>query len=405
MTIITVVKIDKKLLLIVFISIVRGINLVISNEVDDEKSNCILCSLEEEIGPIIAGILMLTKFKHKLDKKTENKKRFKHLIILFFLRLVKSCYERLRTIVLPGNDYKYNNLLNTTNGVEILLMTLGTFLILKYKYYIHHMISMGLFCALGITNDFILGSYPTVKYDFFFVYIIYIINEVLVFCYLKYMMDKLYYQYMEIILLWGIIGLIVKIIIFTGISIYEYKAKIDGIIDGLNTYFSETNVWIIIFFQLFYFLFYGAMYYTLIILLMYYLRPNLMIVTDELHVYAGLIFYKDQPNKYYTLPPFFFQIFALLFYFEVLELNFCNLNKNTVKNIQSREINDIDSTNTYSSEIELGDEYYLQKSETKKTEENESNENYKVDKDNLLNELKNIGLLKEFEKTKEINKK
>jgi hypothetical protein len=27
----------------------------------------------------------------------------------------------------------------------------------------------------------------------------------------------------------------------------------------------------------------------------------------------------------------------LLFYFEILELNFCNLNKNTVKNIQARE--------------------------------------------------------------------
>ena len=27
----------------------------------------------------------------------------------------------------------------------------------------------------------------------------------------------------------------------------------------------------------------------------------------------------------------------MLFYFEILELNFCNLNKNTVKNIQARE--------------------------------------------------------------------
>ena len=27
----------------------------------------------------------------------------------------------------------------------------------------------------------------------------------------------------------------------------------------------------------------------------------------------------------------------MLFYFEILELNFCNLNKNTAKNIQARE--------------------------------------------------------------------
>ena len=70
--------------------------------------------------------------------------------------------------------------------------------------------------------------------------------------------------------------------------------------------------------------------------MIFYLKPNHIIITDEFYVYISLIFYQDNPNKYYTLIPFVFQILALLFYFEVLEYNFCSLNKNTIKNIQKR---------------------------------------------------------------------
>ena len=90
-----------------------------------------------------------------------------------------------------------------------------------------------------------------------------------------------------------------------------------------------------------------------------------MIITDEIHVYLGLIFYKDKPNKYYTLIPFAFQILALLFYFEILEFNFCDLNQNTIKNIQIREGKEIETKPTYDSTIELGDQYYLRDEDRK----------------------------------------
>ena len=199
MAIISFGILDKKLLLIVLIVITRGINLVISNEFPEEYFNDHLSSLEEEIGPIIAGIIMIFLFKQK-QKDSKNNRHFKYLIFLFLSRLIKSSYERIFPYVVTDRTYRFNLLLNTTNGTEIILMTIGTFLLLKYKYYVHHMISMFLFCILGITNDFILGSYFSIKYNYFFIYIIYIINEVFLFCYLKYMMDKLYYQYMEVLL-------------------------------------------------------------------------------------------------------------------------------------------------------------------------------------------------------------
>ena len=67
------------------------------------------------------------------------------------------------------------------------------------------------------------------------------------------MIDKLYYPITEIIIYYGICGLIAKIIIFSGKAIYQYKNDIDGIIDGIKTYFEETNVFVIIFLNLYIF--------------------------------------------------------------------------------------------------------------------------------------------------------
>ena len=248
---------------------------------------------------------------------------------------------------------------------------------------------MVIFCVLGITNDFILENYFIIRYNYIYIYIVYILNEVLVFCYLKYMMDKLYYQFIEIILYWGITGTLVKLIIFSGMSIHEYNNDIEGIIDGLHKYFTETNVLIIIFYQFFYYLLDGAIYLVLIVLLLYYLRPNHMIITDEIHVYIGLIFYKDKPNKYYTLIPFVFQMLALMFYFEILEFNFCNLNINTAKNIHMRgDLEDLSDCSRKSivSTIELGDQYYLKHNETKNEGEFLYDDNDMIDAVKTIND-------------------
>ena len=43
-------------------------------------------------------------------------------------------------------------------------------------------------------------------------------------------------------------------------------------------------------------------------------------------------------SKFYCIIFFAFQLFFLMIYLEILELNFCNLNKNTKKNIEFRSI-------------------------------------------------------------------
>ena len=363
MAIISFGRIDKKLNIIAILAIVRLINLIISNEVPGEYSIDILCSINEEMGPIIIAIIMIFLFKQKEKKKNANNKSMKYIVFLCILRLVKCSYEKVFPYIITDNHYRFNSILITINGLEIIMITYGTFIFLKYKYYIHHMISMLIYCALAISIDSILGNFTKINYKYVYIYIIFIINEVLLFCYLKYMMDKLYYHYSEVILFWGIIGLILKIIIFSGMIIYEHKNNIEGIIYGIKAYFKEINIAIIIFLQFFYYIIYGAFFQSLFILLLYYLKPNHTVISDELNFYFNIIIFKDDQNKYYTIIPFIFQILALLLYFEILELNFLGLSRNTFKNIQIREKKEKESRVSIQSEIEITDQYYLKEKE------------------------------------------
>ena len=191
-------QIDIKLIFIIFITIVSTLELIIRSGDFIENLNSILTSLEEEIGPILARVIVYFIFKPE-KVESDNKKGFKYLIYLFLLKAVKSSFEIIYYYFINEDVYNYKKILNTINSVEIILMTFGTFLLLKYKYYIHHYISMIIYCILGIVSDFIIGSYFSLNYKYIYIHIIYVLDEVLIICYLKYMMDKLYYHYIEIV--------------------------------------------------------------------------------------------------------------------------------------------------------------------------------------------------------------
>ena len=381
MAIITLGLLDKKLYLIIVIAIVRTINIIISNETDGYY-NGIICSINEEVGSIILGIIVIFIFKPKKEKKIEDKNNIKYLFILFMLKTIKLLYERLHRYIIKDPYYRYTTILNTINGFEIFLMSLVTFILLKYKYHIHHMISMVGFCFLGILNDIVLGNYSLIGYKYLYAYIIYIINDLLVFCYLKYMMDKLYYHYTELLLIWGIIGIIIQILIYFGIIIYESVNDINGIINDFKTYFAQTNIFTIIFLQFFYYIFDGGLYYLLTLLELYYLRPNHMLINDEISIYEDIFFYAERKNKIYSLIIFLIQIIVILFYYEILEFNFWGLNKNTAKNVQIRERSESEIRESNISEIELGDQYYIKHDKTKLTDEDPN-----VTDDNIGNNI------------------
>ena len=69
MAIICYGQIDKKLIFIVIIAIARTVNLIVIKEVPGKYSNDLFRSLEDEIGPIIIGTILLFAFKYKQKDK------------------------------------------------------------------------------------------------------------------------------------------------------------------------------------------------------------------------------------------------------------------------------------------------------------------------------------------------
>ena len=367
MALILLGRLDKKLLIIIVIDIVHLINLIVLNEVNERFFNNTLINFEEEIGIIIIGLFMFCKYKEKQNKTYKNKKSFKYILFLFLFRLIKSSYE-IFCINIFDKKYRFTKVLNTTNGFILLLMSLVTYILLKYKYYIHHIISMFLYLAIGISIDLILHSYQEIKYDYIYFYIIYVVNEVLIFCYIKYLMDKLYYNYKEVVIYWGIAGLIAIILTYVALYIYQYKLNINNnIINELREYFDFDKLKIVnfIFLQLLYVLLNGGIFYSLTILMVDYFKPNYTVITDQIYVFVRCIAYEDRKNKYYTFITFAFQILALLIYFEIIELNFFKLNENTTKNILEREEiekeeqNEDEQIKEEIQEIEINGEYIL----------------------------------------------
>ena len=383
-------RLDKKQLLIVLKIVVQAARLIAKNEGKAlYESN--LVNLESDISSIIVGIILYFMFKNRQVKKDTPKKGKKRHIYVIFLFLFYA-------IRLTTTFFEHKKIVNTQNGITIMLMTLVTFFSLKYKYYIHHIITLIIFCVLGVGMDLILGSYLVMNGRSLIFCMITIIGEVMVYCYMKYMMDKLYYQYSEVLIYYGLIGLITDVGFMTGLGIYEYKNDITSdnaqyryIFNSIQTYFQTKNVAVIIFFQLVYFLILFFIKELLNILIIYYLRPNHTIINDEINVFEAQIIYRKIENpelnikdsdKYYTFIPFVFQMLCLLFYFEILELNFCKLNNDTVKNIQKRERNEgsdedeskegRDSFNN--NKIELVGQYYLDGDKEETNEDDDKGE-------------------------------
>ena len=384
MAFISLGRIEKKLILLLGSIIIQIIFLIVSIKTPENLTKYFLSDLLDIFGQITFGVIIHFKFK---NTKRGNiiKKRFIYIIILFFLRSITACFINLFSYFVTEDKYKMFNISNSINGLEIIIVTLGTSIILKYKYYIHHMITMLLFSVLGFIIDLILGSYNIMNFTYIYIFLIYVIVDVFILIYMKYMMDNLFFGYAEIMIYCGIIALIDIICIDAALAVYEDKNNIYGtynlIFDEIAAYFRETKVEIIIFYQFLYFIVIGGLDLLFEILILYYLKPNYILIVLVFSEFEDVIFNSDNPNKLYTLIPFALQFLDLLFYFEILELNFWKLNKNTVKNIRKREklldINEDDnnvSRESVQNRIELVDQYYLV-NEEQKGNDNDNNNN------------------------------
>ena len=230
-------------------------------------------------------------------------------------------------------------------GLEMILFTVASIILLKYKYFIHHIISITGFILFGNFSDLILNSYfQIIQYSAFSIIIqlLGIIMDVFYYYYQKYMMERLFYPYWRISFIIG-----VSLVLFaTGYLIYVLVEKDKTnplIIDSkmFYSYFSNKDVGLKVGRQILTFILsiISSILYTLNI---YYFNPNYVLISFQFSKFVDVLMNEKESNKYYFIIFFIFQLFFLMIYLEIIELNFCDLNKNTKRNIELRSI--IEST-------------------------------------------------------------
>ena len=230
---------------------------------------------------------------------------------------------------------------------------------LKYKYYIHNIISLLSFCFFNTIIDLITGKLIKLK-PIDFLYYGVLITEETFYCCMKYMLDKRYHKYWDLIFFQGAF-----LLIYTIISVF-IRIKINGNSDFIDNYFSIDKigpVCAIFFFNL---VCNGMIQQVLNVLIIDLFTPNHMLIPYVINKIKKILFNNPESDntRFLCLIPFVFEMLSLLFYVEILECNFCNLNENTKRNIMLREIEEMNKKEFYENASEIDDDSIIHNNTT-----------------------------------------
>ena len=79
------------------------------------------------------------------------------------------------------------------------------------------------------------------------------------------------------------------------------------------------------------------------------LSPNHMMISYAISKMANILANSQSNKKWHSLILFAILFIILLFFLEIFEFNFCNLNKNTKRNIEERSLASMDMRESISS--------------------------------------------------------
>jgi hypothetical protein len=306
------------------------------------------------------------------------KKNFFDYFILLFLFTLDSMLIFSSSLLNENKDSSTSILmmlsenLSSKEGIEIIFLTLVSFLLLKHKYFIHHYFAIGAFIILTLVIDFMLKNFESFSKKNLieiFINIIIILAEVIYLCYTKYMIDKQFRYYWNIMFFIGI-SLAISNTLAVIIILITPRERASSFFIEFWDYFDSVPVGIIISKFIIFFIL-ELIFNILRILTIFYLSPEYMLITTNLSKIYVILAKNPNDNKYYCIIFFILQIFSLMIYLEILELNFCGLNQNTKRSIQSRELDDfVERNDTYQSgNGEINGEYIV---ETHDQQENDS---------------------------------
>ena len=322
----------------------------------EKKQNNVLNMFTTSLGMMsIIFFKCIFKLQEREEQKEKelHKRKWLHYLLLIVIFLI---YTIMKSVVIimkvSGGTSGDTQVVNPFSegpfvniGIEMILLTVASRILLKYKYFIHHVISIAGFILFGNFSDILLGYYPQIiklGVVINIVQIISILIDVIHYYYQKYMMEILFYPYWKISFATGVTFFFIPL----SYLIYVLAAKENTKNTLLSTenfysYFEDLDVGIMIGRQLMNFIF--ASFSTVLnILNIYYFNPNYVLISFQFSKFVEVLLDEEDNKKYYCIIFFVFQLFCLLIYLEILELNFCNLNNNTKRNIELRSI--LDST-------------------------------------------------------------
>ena len=236
-------------------------------------------------------------------------------------------------------------------AIEIIFIVIISKFLLKTQLYIHHYIGLIILviASLSIDIPFNLSLFKP-QILFIVIYLLFIIVDANFITYEKYMMDKLYYSPFVIVFSIGILFLSVSIfftiyILMVGNSLYDGKKYT---LQSFSDYFEEKGYKTTVIYM-FYCSSFRFFLNILKILTIYYFTQNHIYTSYTFIKLVDLLIMKKTNYKYFSIILFIPQFLGLLIFLEIIELNFCKLNKNTKINIEKRELkedlNDDDDQN------------------------------------------------------------
>ena len=377
---------NKKLLFPFFLAVVQLANGLI-NIYYTQIKNRLMDLFSNSIGQMLIIIIPHIKYfsvSNKEKTKCEcSKSCILHYFILCLFFTIDNCvtlsYSMISTVI-DQNDQESKVIPNlildsliTKDGLEIILISLICMCLLKYKYFIHHYLSIVLIFISAIAMDLLLDNYSSIiKKNILNILpeLLGIISGTANLCYIKYMIDRQYHHYWNIKFAVGC-NLLLICIIFLMMIVLPKKNDQTNFAPNFFPYFQKTSLGLIIskvFVQIIIFF----IFHVLHILTIFYLSPEFVLISQILMKILTIVV-KEGNNKYICLIFFALQIFSLMIYLEIIELNFLKLNFNTKRNIKERctdeLIGRIDSFNDGG--FEAGDGYFVAN--------NDQNDNEKIE--------------------------
>ena len=378
--------IDKKLyltILLALIIIIQSFGTKIPKGNNCDLINSLIGSALEMLSVFIPQIF---KFKGDASTRKCSKILFRNYFILFLIILLDFGFWKILATFELGSTFF--DVMWIVLCFQMIIYFLLSIIILKTKYYIHHIISSILFCIFTVVIDFIFDNFKGFKSSYLLTIITYLFYNLQYF-HIKYMFDKKYHNYWNILFFIGLFYFIINIIdfiiiiikdpynnfIFKTLRTAEAKYLILNILlEGIFRYYLKMLITLLI-------LEYFSYHHVLISHVLDRIVTNFIIIISN---------YDEYKNHLFFLIPAVFQILSLLFFLEILEFNFCKLNRNTKRNIMLREEDDmLFRTNTNMSEIEVDNDLIIKNQKMEREFELYDMENdYKEkDKDNENNNI------------------